>query len=70
MQAENERLREKVRNLESKITSLEINQNKFEQYGRRNNIEVSRTPDLVEDNFLEEKNYVCVYQYWYQRKIQ
>ena len=56
LQAQNERLREKVSNLESQVTSLEINQNKLEQYGRRNNIEVSRIPDLVEDNCLEEKN--------------
>ena len=41
MQAENERLREKVSNLESKVTSLQINQNKLEQNGRRNNIVVS-----------------------------
>ena len=55
LQAENERLREKVSNLESKVTSLEINQNKLEQYGRRSNMEVSGTPDSVEDKFLEEK---------------
>ena len=55
LQAKNERLREKVRNLESKVTSLEINQNKLEQYGRRNNMEVSVTPYSVEDKFLEEK---------------
>ena len=35
LQAENERLREKVGNLESKVTSLEINQNKLEQYGEK-----------------------------------
>ena len=34
LQDENERLREKVCSLESKVTSLEINQNKLEQYGR------------------------------------
>ena len=45
LQAENERLREKVCSWESKDTSLEINQNKLEQYGRRNNIEVSGIPD-------------------------
>ena len=28
----------------------------LEQYGRRNNIEVSGIPDSVEDNCLEEKN--------------
>ena len=55
LQAENERLTEKVSNLENKVTSLEINQNMLEQYGRRNNIEVSGIPDSVEDNCLEEK---------------
>ena len=47
LQAENERLREKVCSLESKVTSLEIDQNKLEQYGRRNNIEVSGIPDIL-----------------------
>ena len=41
--------------MESKVTSLEINQNKLEQYGRRNNIELSGIPDSVKDNCLEEK---------------
>ena len=41
--------------MESKVTSLEINQNKLEQYGRRNNIEVSGIPDSVKDSCLEEK---------------
>ena len=55
LQAENERLREKACSWESKVTSLKINQNKFEQYGRRNNIEVSGIPDSVKDNCLEKK---------------
>ena len=55
LHAENERLRGNVNNLENKVTSLEINQNMLEQYGRRNNIEVSGIPDSVEDNCLEEK---------------
>ena len=55
LQAENECLREKVGNLESKVTSPEINQKKLEQYGRRNNVEVSGVPDPFEDNCLEEK---------------
>ena len=55
LQAENECLRENVGNLESKVTSPEINQKKLEQYGRRNNVEVSGIPDPVEDNCLEEK---------------
>ena len=41
--------------MESKVVSLEINQNMLEQYGRRNNIEVSGIPDSVGDNDLEEK---------------
>ena len=40
LQVENERLRDKVSNLESKVISPEINQNMLEQYGRINNIEV------------------------------
>ena len=55
LQAENERLRDKVSNLESKVVSLEVNQNMLGQYGRRNNIEVSGIPDTVGDNDLEEK---------------
>ena len=47
LQVENERLRKKVCILESKVTLLEINQNMLEQYGRRNNIEVSGIPDTV-----------------------
>ena len=55
LSAKNEHLREKVCSLESKVTSLKINQNKPEQYVRRNNIEVSGIPDSVKDNCLEEK---------------
>ena len=53
LQVENERLREKFSYLYKKVTSLKINQNKLEQYGRRNNIEVSGIPDSVEDNCLD-----------------
>ena len=60
LQAENERLREKFCSLEGKVTSLEINQNKPEQYGRRNNIEVSGIPDSVKNNCLEKK-YISVF---------
>ena len=55
LQAKNELLREKVCSLDSKVTSLEINQNKLEQYGRRNSVEVSGIPDSVKDKCLEEK---------------
>ena len=60
LQAESEPLREKVCSLESKVTSLEIDQNKLEQYGRINNIEVSGIPDSVKDNCLEEKLFLCL----------
>ena len=70
LQVENERLREKVSNLESKVTSSKVNQKKLEQHRRRNNIEVSGIPDSVEDNCLEGKTFFCVYQYWYRPKIQ
>ena len=56
LQTENKRLGEKVNNLESKVTSLKINQNKLEQYGRRKNTELSGISDSVEDNCLEKKN--------------
>ena len=55
LELENERLREKIRNLENKGTSLEIKPKERKQYGRGNNIEVSGIPDSVEDNCLEEK---------------
>ena len=55
LQAKNELLREKVCSLDSKVTSLKINQNKLEEYGRRNSIEVSGIPDSVKDKCLEEK---------------
>ena len=41
--------------MDSQVTSLEINQNKLEQYSRRNNIEVSGILDLVEGNWWEGK---------------
>ena len=55
LQAENERLRENVSNLENKVFSLEINQNMLDQYSRRSIIEVSGIPDSVKDNCFEEK---------------
>ena len=60
LETKNKRLGEKVNNLESKVTSLKINQNKLEQYGRRKNTEVSDISDSVEDNCLEKK-YISVF---------
>ena len=47
LQFENKRLKEKLTALESKVISLETNQNMLEQYGRKNKIEVSGIPDYV-----------------------
>ena len=37
------------------MISLEENSNSLEQYGRRNNLEITEIPDDVEDQKLEEK---------------
>ena len=55
LQLENQRLRMKVKNLENKVMSLEINGNHLEQYGKRNNLEITGIPDDVSDENLEEK---------------
>ena len=55
LQVENERLRKKVNVLENKILTLESEHNSLEQYGRRNNIEITGIPDSVPDQKLEEK---------------
>ena len=41
LQIENQRLRSKVNFLENKVIHLEINSNHLEQYGRRNNLEIT-----------------------------
>ena len=55
LQVENQRLRMKVNNLENKVMSLEMNGNHLEQYGRRNNLEITGIPDDISDENLEEK---------------
>ena len=55
LQVENERLRKKINFLENKILTLESEHNSLEQYGRRNNIEITGIPDSVPDQNLEEK---------------
>ena len=52
LQFETQRLRMKVNNLENKV---EINENHLEQYGRRNNLEITEIPDDVSDKNLKEK---------------
>ena len=53
LQVENERLRKKVNVLENKVLTLESDHNSLEQYGRRNNIEITGIPDNVPDQNLE-----------------
>ena len=55
LQVENQRLCMKANNLENKVMSLEINDNHLEQHRRRNNLEITRIPDDVSDENLEEK---------------
>ena len=55
LQVENERLSKKVNVLESRILTVENEHNSLEQYGRRNNIEITGIPDNVLDQNLEEK---------------
>ena len=55
LQVENERLRKKVNVLENKVLTLESEHNSLEQYGRRNNIEITGIPNNVPDQNLEEK---------------
>ena len=55
LQVENEHLRKKVNVLENKILTLESEHHSLEQYGQRNNIEITEIPDSVPDQNLEEK---------------
>ena len=52
---ENECLRKKVNVLENKVLTLESEHISLEQYGRRNNIEITGIPDNVPNQILEEK---------------
>ena len=54
LQLENQRLRKKVSDLQKKIYSAEENINSLEQYGRRNNIEITGIPESVENEKFEE----------------
>ena len=59
LQVVNQRLRNKINNLEKKATSLEENSNSLERYGRRNILEISGIPDDINDQNLQEKVNVC-----------
>ena len=52
LQVENQRLRMKINNLESNFMSYEINRNHFEQYGRRDNLEITGVSNDVSDENL------------------
>ena len=55
LQVVNQRLRNKINNLQKKAISLEENSNSLERYGRRNILEISGIPDDINDQNLEEK---------------
>ena len=55
LQEENERLRKRVSCLDEKIIALESRHNMLEQYGRRNNLEITGIPDSVSQKDLENK---------------
>ena len=55
LQEENVRLRNKVNHLESRVTSLESDVNSLEQYGRRNNVDITGIHDSIGINELEDK---------------
>ena len=52
LQLENQRLQTRVNNLENKVISLEISGNHLEQYGRRNNLEITGISDDISDQNL------------------
>ena len=52
---ENSLLHQKIEKLESRISVLQTDLNKQNQYNRRNNLDIQGIPDSVPDNQLEEK---------------
>ena len=55
LQEDYERLRKRVSCLDKKLISIESRHNMFEQYGRRNNFEITDIPDSVPQRDLENK---------------
>ena len=55
LRAENLKLQQKVESLESRISKLETDCNKQDQYNRRNNLEIHGIPSNISDDVLEEK---------------
>ena len=54
LKAENLKLQQKVEKLENRISELESDLNKKEQYNRRNNIDIQGMPLGIDDDSLEE----------------
>ena len=50
LRAENLKLQQKVESLESRISKLETDCNKQDQYNRRNNLEIHRIPSNIPDD--------------------
>ena len=48
-------LHQKIEKLESRISVLQIDLNKLDQYNRRNNLDIQEIPDSVPADQLEEK---------------
>ena len=59
---ENSLLHQKIEKLESRISVLETDLNKQDQYSRRNNLDIQGIPDSVSDDQLEEKIIEILYQ--------
>ena len=55
LQIENQRLQTRLNDLKNRVLSLEISGNHLEQYGRRNNLEITGISDDVSDENLEGK---------------
>ena len=55
LKAENLKLQQKVEKLENRISQVESDLNKKDQYNRRNNIEIQGIPSDISDDSLENK---------------
>ena len=55
LKAENLNFQQKVEKLENRMSELESDLSKKDQYNRRNNIEVQGIPSDIGDDFLEDK---------------
>ena len=55
LKTENLKLQQKVEKLETRISELESDLNKKDQYNRRNNIEIQGIPSDIGDNSTEDK---------------